>query len=242
MRRILRILLPILVVALIVVIALSKCNPDTPIYSSTDVKGSTGETKSSSSETNTEPGSTSEAVTIEFKPTVTGIYVARDGSIRTAEITDFSNEGYSEQRYDVSTLRTYVSDWVDAYNAAKGKDAVRIESIEVSDGMATLVLYYDNLNAFMDFQGEDFGITSLKVGTAEYAARYFALTGLKDTEDRSVTPIDALQDEDVTVVAVSGSAVISFAGEVKFLSKSATLVDANTVRVNSKSDVFIIFK
>ena len=57
-----------------------------------------------------------------------------------------------------------------------------------------------------------------------------------------MTPIAALQDEDVTVVAVSGTSLISFAGEVKFLSGSLTLVDANTVRGSSKSDTFIIFK
>ena len=94
----------------------------------------------------------------------------------------------------------------------------------------------------MDFQGEDYGITSLRIGSAEYAARNFALSGLKDPDGNTVTPIDALQDEDVTVVAVSGSSQISFAGEVKYLSNSLTLVDANTVHLSSKSDAFIIFK
>ena len=242
MRRILRILLPMLVVALVIVVALSKCNPNTPIVPSSDVKGSSNGTKASSSDTHTEPRSTAEAVTIEFKPTVTSIYVARDGSIRTAEITDFKNDGFEQERYNAETLRSYVSGWVDSYNSAKGKNSVRIETIDVSDGVATLILYYDSLNAFIDFQGEDFGITSLRVGTAEFAARNFALSGLKDTAGNTVTPIDALQDEDVTVVAVSGSSVISFAGEVKFLSGSLTLMDANTVRVSSKSDTFIIFK
>ena len=227
MRRILRILLPLLVVALVIVVALSKCNPNTPIVSSTDVNGSTGGSKNPSSETQTVPKSTAEA---------------RDGSIRTAEITEFSNEGFDRDRYDTETLRSYVTGWVDSYNSAKGKASVRIETIDVTDGVATLILYYDSLNAFIDFQGEDFGITSLRVGTAEFAARNFALSGLKDTEGNTVTPIDALQDEDVTVVAVSGNSLISFAGEVKFLSGSLTLVDANTVRVSSKSDTFIIFK
>ena len=131
---------------------------------------------------------------------MTGIYVARDGSIRTAEITEFSNEGFDRDRYDTETLRSYVTGWVDSYNSAKGKASVRIETIDVTDGVATLILYYDSLNAFIDFQGEDFGITSLRVGTAEFAARNFALSGLKDTEGNTVTPIDALQDEDVTVV------------------------------------------
>ena len=241
MRRYLRILLPILVVTLIIVVVLSKCNPNTPIVPSSDVKGSTNGTNGSSSETGTD-ATKHEAVNIEFKPTATGIYVARDGSIRTAEITEFKNDGFDKERYDAETLRQYVTGWVDSYNSAKGKASVRIETIDVTDGTATLILYYDSLNAFMDFQGEDFGITSLQVGTAEYAARNFALSGLKDASGKTVTPIDALQDEDVTVVSVSGSSLISFAGEVKFLSSSATLVDASTVRVSSKSDVFIIFK
>ena len=142
MRRILRILLPLLIVALVIVVALSKCNPNTPIVSSTDVNGSTGGAKNSSSETQSEPRSTAEAVTIEFKPTVTGIYVARDGSIRSAEITDFSNDDFDQDRYDVVTLRSYISEWVDSYNTAKGKSSVRIETIDVTDNQ------YDNCNYY----------------------------------------------------------------------------------------------
>ena len=40
MRRILRILLPILVVALVIVIALSRCNPNTPVIQSSEVGSS----------------------------------------------------------------------------------------------------------------------------------------------------------------------------------------------------------
>ena len=104
MRRILRILLPILVVALVIVIALSKCNPNTPVIESSDVPGTTkdsGSKNPSSAETPAETSTAAPLVTIPFKPTATSIYVDRDGSIRTAEITAFSNDGYDQQRYDV---------------------------------------------------------------------------------------------------------------------------------------------
>ncbi len=245
MRRILRILLPILVVALVIVVALSKCNPNTPEIVSSDVPGTSKEPRTtvpSSDSTTAEPTTEAPPVTIEFKPTSTGLYIDREGSVRTAEIVDFSNKDYEQTRYDIETLKSYVTAWVNSYNDAKGRTAVKIEKIDVSEDVATLILFYDTINAFIDFQGEDYGITSLRVGTAEYAARNFALSGLKDPDGNAVTPIDALQDENVTVVAVSGSSLISFAGEVKYLSSSLTLVDANTVHLSSKSDVFIIFK
>ncbi len=245
MRRILRILLPVLVVALVIVVALSKCNPNTPVISSSDVPGTStekGSKTSSAEETTAEPTTEAPVVTIPYEPTSTGLYIDRDGSLRTGEIVDFSNEGYDKPRYEVETLKSYITGWVDSYNNAKGKTSVRVEKIDVKDDKATLILYYDTINAFMDFQGEDYGITSLRVGTAEFAARNFALSGLKDTEGNTVTPIDALQDENVTVVAVSGSSLISFAGEVKYLSSSLTLVDANTVHLSSKQEGFIIFK
>lgn len=241
MRKILRILLPVLVVALVIVVVLSRCNPNTPV-SSVAASSTTSSTNGSSSEGDTQQSTAEEVKNIEYKPTATGIYVARDGSIRTAEITDFSNNGFDKVRYDLDTLRSYVTGWIDNYNQAKGKTSVAIDTIAATDETATLVLSYDSINSFMDFQGEDYGITSLKVGPAEFAARNFALSGLKDTEGNNVTPIDALQDESVTVVAVSGSCLVSFAGEIKYLSHSLTLVDANTVRLNSKSEAFIIFK
>ena len=242
MRRYLRILLPILVVALVIVVVLSRCNSNTPIIGSSDANTQTSSSQGSSSTSDTQNSTAAELITIEYNPTATGIYIARDGSIKSAEITDFSNEGFDKPRYDLETLRSYVTEWVDSYNQAKEKKSVSIESIELKDNAATLILNYDSINSFIDFQGADFGVTSLKIGSSEFAARNFALSGLKDKDGNNVTPIDALQDESVTVVAVSGSCLISFAGEVKFLSRSLTLVDANTVRVSSKSDAFIIFK
>lgn len=244
MRRILRILLPILVVALVIVIALSRCNPNTPVIQSSEVGSSSekGGKTSSTEETPAEPSTAEPPVTIEFKPTATSLYISRDGSLRTAEITDFSNKEFDKARYEVETLKNYISGWVDSYNNAKGKESVRIETIDVTDDTATLIMYYDSVNSFMDFQGADYGITTLRIGTAEYAARNFALSGLKDTNEAAVTPIQALQDEEVTVVAISGSGLISFAGEVKYMSNSLTLVDSNTVRLSSKSEVFVIFK
>ncbi len=241
MRRILRILLPILVVALVIVVALSKCNPNTPVHSSEMGSGeNAGKESSGATIDETDPRASLE--NIEFEPSVTSLYIARDGSILTAEITDFSNKDYESARYDAETLKSYVTDWVDSYNAAKGRTSVKIQSIDVANDSATLILYYDSVNTFMDFQGVDYGITSLRVASAQDAARSFALSGLKDTEGKSVTPIDALQDETVTVAAISGSGEISFAGEVKYLSDSLTLVDSNTVHLNSKTEVFIIFK
>ena len=236
MRRILRILLPILVVALVIVIALSRCNPNTPVIQSSEVGSSSekGGKNSSTEETSAEPSTAEPPVTIEFKPTATSLYISRDGSL--------SNKEFDKARYEVETLKNYISGWVDSYNNAKGKESVRIETIDVTDDTATLIMYYDSVNSFMDFQGADYGITTLRIGTAEYAARNFALSGLKDTNEAAVTPIQALQDEEVTVVAISGSGLISFAGEVKYMSNSLTLVDSNTVRLSSKSEVFVIFK
>ena len=178
MRRYLRILLPILVVALVIVVVLSRCNSNTPIIGSSDANTQTSSSQGSSSTNDTQNSTAAELITIEYNPTATGIYIARDGSIKSAEITDFSNEGFDKPRYDLETLRSYVTEWVDSYNQAKEKKSVSIESIELKDNAATLILNYDSINSFIDFQGADFGVTSLKIGSSEFAARNFALSGL----------------------------------------------------------------
>ncbi len=193
-------------------------------------------------ETSTETEPETMPKELEFDPEVSGIYIMRDGTIKTAEIESFDNKDYTETRYDESVLREYVTGWIKDYNEAKGRNEVALEKLEVKDKKATLVIRYDSYHAFLEFQGADFGFTDVETGNAEYAAWNYQLTNLMDAQGKNVTPAEALADETLTVVKISGTGLAYLSGEVKFLSSSQTLVAPNCVRLQDKGVSFIFFK
>ena len=54
-----------------------------------------------------------------FDPKGTGIYIASDRSVTSAEITDFDNSAFDTPRYVASEFETYARDTVKAFNKEK---------------------------------------------------------------------------------------------------------------------------
>ena len=172
-----------------------------------------------------------------FAPTTTGIFIRRDKTIQSAEVTSFDTKKYSE-----AELRKTVTGWIEEYNKAAGREAVGLDSLSVKDNRATLILNYADANAFMDFQGTDFDVKELAVATAVEAATRMSLKNLKSPSGTAVSATQALTDDEVTVLKVSGKINITTQGDIRFLSSTLTLSGTNSVRVNSDSAVFIIFR
>lgn len=173
----------------------------------------------------------------DFAPTTTGIFIRRDKTIQSAEVTSFDTKKYKE-----SELRAQVETWIAEYNKALGRDAVSMDTLIVADNRATLILNYDSPNAFLDFQGADFGVTEITVGTALEAATKMSLKNLKNPAGGNVNAMDALVDDEVTVLRISGKINVTTQGDIQFLSNTLTLSGTNSVRVNSDAPVFIIFR
>ena len=178
-----------------------------------------------------------------FEPTASGIYVTRDGGIKSAEITPFDNSGFAQERYKEEDLKTFVADSVKEYNDAKGTEAVKIEELSVQDKVAKLILGYESFNYFLDFQGSDFGVKYLTVMSKENAIRNYDLMDLKDASGAPVDLLVALERDDIKVLIMTGHSLVTLNGDILYLSQGMTYNDTNSAYCEDDENYsFIIFR
>ncbi|MBQ4425625.1 MAG: hypothetical protein II882_07835 [Lachnospiraceae bacterium] len=232
----------LMLLSLLLCLAACGKQPSTTEGSNTDstVQPSAPQTSRSSSEehsSETEESTEDPLSDYPFEPTVTGIYLTREGKIQSAEVSSFD-----DPHYDKKTLLDFIADVVGEYNAAKGIEAVSIVSLEVADKKATLVLSYDEISHFMEFQGSDFNVSLIKVVTTEEAARDYTLTNLMKPDGTKVSAFNALKDEQQKVLIIKGDTSVTVNGDITALSKSFTVTGPNSARVSTETECFIFFK
>ena len=178
-----------------------------------------------------------------FAPETTGIYLTRDGEIQSAEITEFSNEGFSAPRYSMAELRIFVDRRVTAYNTAKGSEAIKVVDLSQKDKNAQLILSYASLEDFMAFQGEEFGVQHLALMGREDAIRNYEISGLTDASGKKAEILKALQARDSKVLIITGKTHITVNGNIGYLSDNLILTGVNSARCDSDQGYsFIIFR
>ena len=193
--------------------------------------------------TTTEPETEAPPADYPFEPTGTGIYVTRDGVIKSAEVTAFDNRKFPQVRYDEAELKTFVDTEVKAYNDSKKKNAVTVETLSVKNGEATLVLNYDDFDSFLEFQGKDFGVKHLALLSREDAVRNYNISKLVDTAGVKTDLLIALQDQDVQVLVVTGKTLVTLNGDILYMSSGMVLTGLNMVRCEDDVNYsFIVFR
>ena len=74
------------------------------------------------------------------------IELKKSGSVVHTIVEDFA-----ESYYDIEELKNAIGQACDTYNETAGKEAVKMESAEVSEGTATVVMTYDSTQSYSDF-------------------------------------------------------------------------------------------
>ena len=201
---------------------------------------------------------------VTFEPTETSIFVQEDRHIIGAEIEPFDNSAFDTPRYSDTELIAFVEDAVRDFNEEKAGQAfvraeevkdqedvvlpVAINRLEVSEGVATLILEYDSAATYLEFNGrtDEVPVQNLIVGTINDGIN----SGL-DFEnmvkvDEGAEAGDAAYDETThnkqyNLVAVNGDTVLKVCGEIVFMTKGMTLLDAYTVKTTEGTN-YIVYK
>ena len=244
-----------IVPVLVLLLALTACSNDATPTSTADPSQPPATLPfNPSSHSSVQTTAPSEAVTAEptteelpadypFEPVTSGIYVTRDGGIKSAELTDFDNSAFETARYSEAELKLFVQSRVKAYNEAKQQEAITVDLLQVKDKIAELILNYATFDDFMTFQGSDFGVRSLTLLTRENAIRNYDIRDLKDPSGSSVDLLTALRQSDLHVLAISGRVHVTVNGNITALSEGLILTGVNSVRCDSDQAVsFIIFR
>ncbi|MCI8466186.1 MAG: hypothetical protein HFI63_10110 [Lachnospiraceae bacterium] len=188
---------------------------------------------------------------VKFEPETSSIYVKKDGTVISADLEDFEGSNYNE-----SELRTYVEDAVKEYNSEHGaaseayvdeKDEdtilpVKIHSLAVEEGIASLFLEYEKCGDYLEFTGNsgtENGLSRLElstVGETSFSGNF------KNAKGEDVTLEGVTKKEKNPVVILEGAVTIQVEGTVQYASAGVTLVDKHTVTTPADSVSYIVFK
>ncbi|MDO4332238.1 MAG: hypothetical protein Q4C58_06060 [Eubacteriales bacterium] len=93
----------------------------------------------------------------ESAVTATTIEIRKDGSVIHTIVEEFS-----EDYYDVEALGREIQDACDSYNATAGSGAVATGEVEVTDGVLTVQMTYQNASAYAGFNKQALFTGSVK--------------------------------------------------------------------------------
>ena len=198
---------------------------------------------------------------VKFEPTVSSLYIDKDGTVSGADIESFDNSSFTEERYKAEDLTAFVEEEVKAYNQEKAgvseayapeeKDKkedstplpVSIGSITVEDAKAKLILHYANCDDYLAFTKADDTVTGLLFATARSAQEADLFPAdLIDTKGGTLDASKYLDSDKAFLVSVIGTTQVVVNGKIIGTSESVELVDEHTVNVDSKEAVWVLFK
>ena len=194
--------------------------------------------------------------TVKFSPTETSIFIKKNRSIVSAEIEDFDNSEFGEERYDESELLAFVEETVISYNEeidglayAYASDtnedlAVSISSLTVEDGSATLILNFASADDYVDFyfSAAFGGLDDLIVGLVSDGVNSgLSFSDMVDADGNEADYDTMTENEDYVLVSVTGSTVMQVQGIVMYYSSGCTLQDSSTVLTTDETS-YVIFK
>lgn len=193
--------------------------------------------------TTTQPTTEPPLADYPFEPTGSGIYVTRDGVIKSAEVTSFDNRKYPQVRYDETELKEFIDAEVKAFNEEKKTNAVTVEELTVKGGEATLILNYADFDSFLEFQGTDFEVKHLALLSREDAVRKYNINNLVDTAGVKTDLLIALQDTDVQVLVITGKTLVTLNGDICYMSDGMSMTGVNMVRCEDDVNYsYIVFR
>lgn len=142
------------------------------------------------------------------------VYVGKKGAIASLDV-----ETLDQSYYDETELKSYVDAEVEDYTAEHGKNAVKVESLKVEDGVAKLKMKYKTPEDYTAFNGIE--LYQGKV-VASLAAGYVYDGEFARVEEGKVvgaaTKQDIYSEDDLKVAIIRANTDVKVDGEICYVS------------------------
>ena len=155
------------------------------------------------------------------------LFVLKDGKIISTDV-----EAFDENTYDKEGLTSYVEEAVEAYNSENGKNSVKVKSLDVKEGTATLILEYASAADYAGFNGIELYTGS--VAEALAAGYSFDVEFAKLTDgNASICKVDDIVGNgDYKAVIIKGNTNVHVNGTIAYASTmNTTYVDDSTIAI-----------
>ncbi len=174
-----------------------------------------------------------------FKAAESTVYVTKDGTVKSANIEDFSKDYYDEKE-----LKDYITQSVDDYIASNGDGSIKIDSFKVAstDDKGDTAQLYLSYMTFMDyalFNGIEFFAGTIPQAQDEgydfeqgfQSVKEAELAGGADFEQ--ISKDENSEDDNKKVVIIGEETIVKVDGTIQFVSDgNVEPVSKDTARVH----------
>ena len=156
------------------------------------------------------------------------VYVGKKGVIASLDV-----ETLDQSYYDETELKSYVDAEVEDYTAEHGKNAVKVESLKVEDGVAKLKMKYKTPEDYAAFNGiELYQGKIVKALAAGYDFKADFVSVEDGVEQKAATTKEIYATENLKVVIIKANTNVQVDGDICYVSKeNVTLTGNNSVSI-----------
>jgi hypothetical protein len=162
------------------------------------------------------------------------VLVNKDGTVRAATVETFDKNYYS-----LSELKDFVTEKIKKYNSEAGAEAVLLDSLEIKDGNAVMILKYTSLDHYNQFNKVEAVLA--KVTEIQNADVTLPDTFINVKNGAEVSKDIALENEKYKVLVMNENTNIMVEGTIKYYS-NVVLVNSTTAEASQDGTSVIIFK
>ena len=167
---------------------------------------------------------------------VTGKEISSDGSTRAIIVRDFD-----ESLYDKNELTDMMNSEAEKYNSLNAPEAVKVVSVECSEGVVTAVMDYATAEDYSAFNNRKFIWETYESAVSNGDIR----VSLKDISDMSDVDMSMITDpEKLDVVITDEQGYILLPGKVRFISSGVESVTRKQINVTDDMDglAYIVYQ
>ena len=155
------------------------------------------------------------------------VYVQKNGKIVSTDVEEFDTSVYDE-----AALKAYIDDAIDSYTSENGSGRVKLQSLNIEDNKATLIIEYASADDYTNFNG-----IQLFTGTiAEALASGYTFDGdFASISDGKAAACDASEfknQDGFKVCIIRANTNLNVPGDIKYASvENVSLVDKKTAAI-----------
>ena len=159
-----------------------------------------------------------------FNPSVSSLYIEKNGEITQAIVESFAQEYYSLDEFSAMVQKE-----VDVYNQKLGETKITVESTEVKDSVMYLKLHYADADTYRLYNEEYLFVGSVEDALSEGLS--FNMIFRDVDYEGEYTAADVTENKSETVAVAKEEGVIQLEKPVKYVSSNVEILDAHTVEV-----------
>jgi hypothetical protein len=162
------------------------------------------------------------------------LLVKNDGTVQAGTVEKFDKDYYSEDE-----LKQFINDQIANFNKTNGQDAITMDSLEVKESNAVLILNYSSLNSYNAFNKVDTTLTttaSVRNGEVKLPDVFVSAA-----DGAYASPEAALENDKYKVLILHENTDVFINGSIKYYT-TGTLEGKTKLQTGSEDETVIVYK